>query len=221
MSPRIHEDSPSISISGTDAVNTSRPTSTPCRSTLTRPSSTSSGRSCCSTTSTTNQASEQEEQEPPPTKRPSVRFGTIEIQEHAYVLGDHPSVSGGVPLTIDWNPQSSLTIDFEVYHKDKPPPRTSYEMRMDHSTRMRILQSSGWSLSQIFDAVQAVETDKALRRQSYPSNSCMYCAPIRSATRAARQKLQTSLQHIGNRSFGAKSDFTSSVAKGRRRRSSA
>ena len=219
MSPRIHKDSPAISIS--DTANTSRPTSR--RSTLTRPSSASSGPSCCSTTctSTTNQASEQEEQEPPPTKQSSVRFDTIEIQEHAYVLGDHPSVSGGVPLTIDWNPQSSLTIDFEVYHKDKPPSRTSYEMRMDHSTRMRILQSSGWSLSQIFDAVQAVETDKALRRQSYPSNSHMHCAPIRSAARAARQKLQTSFQHIGNRSFGAKNDFTSSVAKGRRRRSSA
>ena len=189
------KDSPAISISGN--ANTS-----------------------CSTTTTTKQETEEQEEQkpPPPTKRSSVRFDTIEIQEHAYVLGDHPSVSEGVPLTIDWNPQSSLTIDFEVYHKDKPPSRTLKEMRMDHSMRMRILQSSGWTLTQIFDAVQAVETDKNLRRQSIYS----YCAPFRSVTRAARHKLQTSFQHIGNRSFGSRNDFTSSsVAKGRRRRSSA
>ena len=208
MSPLVQADSPAIAIS--DTVN-ARPTT--CRPPLTCPNSTSS-------TSTTKQASEKTESPPKNTKRSSVRFDTIEIQEHAYVLGDHPSVSGGVPLTIDWKPQSSLTIDFDLYHKDKPPSRTPNEMRMDHSTRMRILQSSGWTLSQIFDAVQAVETDKALRRQSYPTTISPF-GPVRSATRAARQKLQTSFQQLGSRSFGSRNDFTSNVIKGRRRRSSA
>ena len=147
-----------------------------------------------------------------PAKR-SVRFDKIEIIEYPFVLGDHPSVSSGVPLTIDWDPQSSLTMDFELYHKDKPPSRTLFEMRMDHGTRMRILQSSGWTHSQIFDAIQSVETDKALRRQNYPTNI--------SCSRTVRRKLMTPFQRIGSRSFGSKKDVANYYcARGRRQSSS-
>lgn len=49
-----------------------------------------------------------------PAKR-KVAFSTVEIHHHKLILGDHPSVSDGVPLTLDWSVESSEAMDLESH----------------------------------------------------------------------------------------------------------
>ena len=52
----------------------------------------------------------------------SVQFrSTIEILEFAYTVGDHPSVWGGVPLSMEWAPQAKTIIPVSVFETHRPP----------------------------------------------------------------------------------------------------
>jgi len=50
-----------------------------------------------------------------------VRFDpVVRVHQHPLVLGDHPEVSTGVPLTLDWTVQDSLT---DVLRDEESKPR--------------------------------------------------------------------------------------------------
>ena len=53
-------------------------------------------------------------------RRKKVIFDTIEIHEHPYELGDNPSVSDGVPLTISWHCQSKIVFELDYYEIYRP-----------------------------------------------------------------------------------------------------
>ena len=69
-----------------------------------------------------------------------IRWTTVEIREYAIMLGDNPSVSRGVPLTMDWTPLSSISLDLDAYESRKPqPPRRPQEMIRSASDREDLL----------------------------------------------------------------------------------
>jgi hypothetical protein len=69
-----------------------------------------------------------------------IRWSTVEIREYAIILGDNPSVIRGVPLTMDWTPLSSITVELEDYERLKPhPPRRPEEMLRSASQREELL----------------------------------------------------------------------------------
>ena len=49
------------------------------------------------------------------TPRKLVRWGDVTIREHKSILGDHPGVSTGAPLTLDWRCQRETTFDVIEY----------------------------------------------------------------------------------------------------------
>ena len=49
-----------------------------------------------------------------------VRFSnTLVVYEHAYILGDNPSVNEGVPLTLEWSTQRKKKYNFEERQQKK------------------------------------------------------------------------------------------------------
>jgi hypothetical protein len=69
-----------------------------------------------------------------------IRWSTVEIREYAIILGDNPSVIRGVPLTMDWTPLSSISLELEDYERLKPhPPRRPEQMLRNASQREELL----------------------------------------------------------------------------------
>jgi hypothetical protein len=46
-----------------------------------------------------------------------VSFGRIEIREYPYDLGDNPSVSAGVPVTLGWDYTDEYDFEVENYER--------------------------------------------------------------------------------------------------------
>lgn len=64
-----------------------------------------------------------------------VSFHTITISEHAYELGNNPSVSDGAPLCIAWDAQYQACYDIKAYEIMNP----SYQRRRaKHGLRLSV-----------------------------------------------------------------------------------
>mmetsp|Transcript_30223 Transcript_30223/g.73507 ORF Transcript_30223/g.73507 Transcript_30223/m.73507 type:complete len:280 (-) Transcript_30223:247-1086(-) len=100
--------------------------------------------------------------------RPSkVRFSTVEIREHNMTMGDNPSVSSGIPVTIEWNHANEFVCDLDVYEKLRPKRRGRYELVLPRSHRTNVCyQSAGYSRSEIIKQVKVVSVTKNERRRS-------------------------------------------------------
>lgn len=88
----------------------------------------------------------------------SVQFQSIEIIELAYAIGDNPCVSGGVPLTCEWNAQRRCTIGLDYFEKHRPA-RSEQVVRFNPKFRAKLLLRSGYTEAEIKQA--AIETEKA------------------------------------------------------------
>ena len=55
-----------------------------------------------------------------PKNKKKVWFDRVEIYEHAYALGENPSVSDGAPLTIEWEAQDKNVYELEYYETYNP-----------------------------------------------------------------------------------------------------
>ena len=53
-------------------------------------------------------------------EKPKVWFDRVEVYEHAYILGDNPSVSDGAPLSIAWKAQAKNVYELEYYETMNP-----------------------------------------------------------------------------------------------------
>eukprot|EP00529_Nitzschia_sp_RCC80_P026573 CAMPEP_0113494544 /NCGR_PEP_ID=MMETSP0014_2-20120614/29159_1 /TAXON_ID=2857 /ORGANISM="Nitzschia sp." /LENGTH=279 /DNA_ID=CAMNT_0000388435 /DNA_START=54 /DNA_END=893 /DNA_ORIENTATION=+ /assembly_acc=CAM_ASM_000159 len=100
--------------------------------------------------------------------RPSkVRFSTVEIREHNMTMGDNPSVSSGIPVTIEWNHANEFVCDLDVYEKLRPERRGRYDLVLPRSHRTALCyQSAGYSRSEILKQVKVVSVTKNERRRS-------------------------------------------------------
>jgi hypothetical protein len=69
--------------------------------------------------------------------RGSVSFGSVRVREHSLRLGDNPSVSCGLPVSLGWDAHHSETFDLEAFedreHKSsgKKPAKLSKRVRED------------------------------------------------------------------------------------------
>ena len=69
-----------------------------------------------------------------------VQFGTVEIRDYKRILGDHPCVSIGPPLSIDWDYKENEPRDVDEYEFDRVLSRKSQqEMYLNYYARKHIL----------------------------------------------------------------------------------
>ena len=64
-----------------------------------------------------------------------VSFSTIEIHEHAMIMGNNPWTSHGCPLEIDWEEVGNYSLNLEEYEESRPPRRIRDELAMPGDLR--------------------------------------------------------------------------------------
>jgi hypothetical protein len=95
---------------------------------------------------------------------PTVRFGTVSINYHFIRLGDHPSVSVGPPLCIEWEAFDSFTINLEKYENSKTNSRDFMEMLIPVRVRELMLTDVGFSRMEMATASRNAELIRLRRR---------------------------------------------------------
>ena len=78
-----------------------------------------------------------------------MHFGTIEIIEFPWALGDNPSVSSGAPLTIEWMSQCRTQVDIERFETSRPQRRHGSALLLSKHDRETILLRHSYSIEEI------------------------------------------------------------------------
>jgi len=107
-------------------------------------------------------------------EKKSVRFDKLTVREYPIVIGDSPSTSRGVPLTLGWEYEPECHIDLDTYESTRVPGgecerRTKYELRVPSKQREEMLGNAGFSKKEMRDAVERLTADKQERRSSLRS----------------------------------------------------
>lgn len=96
-----------------------------------------------------------------------VQFQTIEIRYFEYTLGDNPAVGDGVPVTINWKPHATETIDISFFEQRRHEVRrTGSGLKIPVRERANMVLNSGVSVEELTAAIEAVLQAQKLRRQS-------------------------------------------------------
>lgn len=98
----------------------------------------------------------------------NVSFHQIEIAEHEYELGDNPSVNGGCPIQIGWEPMHTIAVDVEEYEEARTnlPHRSREQMRLPPTYREHLAKQAGASRSEVEQATQQARKINKSRLQS-------------------------------------------------------
>merc|ERR1712037_781674 len=97
----------------------------------------------------------------------SVRFDSVVIREYPIVIGDSPSTSNGVPISLGWEykPVATVCIDeFESTRKEEL--RNTCQLWLPSNVREEMLGDAGFSELELREAVQKLLIDKRERRAS-------------------------------------------------------
>lgn len=98
-------------------------------------------------------------------KRKAVAFSTVEIHHHKLILGDHPSVSDGVPLTLDWRVEYTEAIDLDAHEQNRHCRNQPY-LCMESSEREQLARNSGASDACLIETRKELSIIQSSRRLS-------------------------------------------------------
>jgi hypothetical protein len=98
----------------------------------------------------------------------TVAFSTVQIHSHEIMLGDHPSVSSGPAVTIEWTALHTRKLTIDEYEERNPSPsRSSHKaLLLPRAVREDRLRKHGYSTRQLEIATRAVNKIKKNRRSS-------------------------------------------------------
>ena len=69
-----------------------------------------------------------------------VSFGDVTVRRYERILGDHPDVSIGPPVSIGWDYYSQKPLSLDKYESKRKQKRTCSEIMLSNSTRRIILK---------------------------------------------------------------------------------
>lgn len=88
----------------------------------------------------------------------SVRFSRVVVRDYSLCLGDNPSVSRGVPISIDWGYDKERTFDINNYECNRCAlRRTSEELKLPSLQRIKLLKDLGYSRSELNEQAKKIE----------------------------------------------------------------
>ena len=94
----------------------------------------------------------------------SVRFSIVEVRDYSLCLGDNPSVSRGVPISLDWDYDTEHSHEFEVYESCRiVDRRNNNEMIRSSLQRIQLLKGLGYSRGEINEQAKSVHRIKEQR----------------------------------------------------------
>uniref|UniRef100_A0A7S4QTM1 Uncharacterized protein n=1 Tax=Ditylum brightwellii TaxID=49249 RepID=A0A7S4QTM1_9STRA len=72
-------------------------------------------------------------------RKQSVSFGTIEVRAYERMVGDHPCVSTGAPITLGWKYNQHDGISVDKYERARGSARQLAQLRIPREVRIQIL----------------------------------------------------------------------------------
>jgi hypothetical protein len=110
------------------------------------------------------------------TEKSSVSFSTIEIHEHAMILGDGRSASGCGPcLEIDWTEQSNIILNLEEYESMRHQRRLKHQLIMPDNIRTDLLLDSGYTMREISELTSPSRSKLSSSKKVMKKVSKVFC----------------------------------------------
>eukprot|EP00540_Astrosyne_radiata_P022313 CAMPEP_0116842710 /NCGR_PEP_ID=MMETSP0418-20121206/11671_1 /TAXON_ID=1158023 /ORGANISM="Astrosyne radiata, Strain 13vi08-1A" /LENGTH=132 /DNA_ID=CAMNT_0004473357 /DNA_START=199 /DNA_END=598 /DNA_ORIENTATION=+ len=72
-------------------------------------------------------------------KQGVVSFGSLTVRKYDLTLGDSPSVSSGLPLSLDWTYRQRQPVSIETYEANRRPRRSEESLKMSPERRHKML----------------------------------------------------------------------------------
>jgi hypothetical protein len=111
------------------------------------------------------------QQSAPATKKRKISFDRIEIIELPIILGDHPCVQDGPPVSVCWNPQLRVSVCLERFENARKHHRRRFPRRMNKCTRQYLLAKHGFCQQDMDRATIEAKKTKLERFFSVASSS--------------------------------------------------
>lgn len=94
------------------------------------------------------------------------RFGTVVVHTHKVILGDHPFVSEGLPLALDWEVLESSILSVDEYERQREErPSRSFPTKISYSEREEWLRSQGYTNLHFIPVIQEIQKIKKTRKR--------------------------------------------------------
>lgn len=125
--------------------------------------------------------------------RKKIRFGTITIREYPMVLGDHPNVSYGPPVTLGWDYDEYEPLSMDLYERCHPSRsslrRDMRQMMMNYYRRKNVLSFwAGYTEEEVKAATRSVKRDKLRRKVTANFMPVMRCYETALSVKAAMRR---------------------------------
>lgn len=95
-----------------------------------------------------------------------ISFNEVEVRSYPITAGDHPCVTSGPPLTLQWDAVDQQTIDLDNYESTRPQYRSREQMYMPANVRVEALRSEGHARSIIEGSAEKAKEGKKQRKQT-------------------------------------------------------
>ena len=104
----------------------------------------------------------------------NVSFGTVQIRVHLPTLGDHPAVTFGPALSLDWQYKEMPAVDLDDYESRRAPrASSSKELFLSSIIRRHVLLERGFTERDMERASELADAVKNQRAQSYSDSESM------------------------------------------------
>ena len=104
----------------------------------------------------------------------NVSFGTVQIRVHLPTLGDHPAVTFGPALSLDWQYKEMPAVDLDDYESRRAPRKSSSkDLFLSSIIRRHVLLERGFTERDMERASELADTVKNQRAQSYSDSEFM------------------------------------------------
>jgi cell pole-organizing protein PopZ len=122
-----------------------------------------------------------------------IQFDQVVVRDYEMILGEHPCVGYGPPVTIDWDYVEYNPLPVDEYEFHRPPRRNLRQMGMNYYTRKHLCELAGATeaeMKAVKKEVNKWKTNRYITRQvaSYPAIK-LY-ATLESALRKCRRLMK-------------------------------
>jgi hypothetical protein len=121
-----------------------------------------------------------------------VRFGSIERREYNRMVGDHPDVRVGPPITFSWEFGELPPMPIDVYEGEKAERASKGLRKMSSITRKNMLRTV-FEVSEEEIMVAEKEVQKIRKQREHSSKQSETSAVVESSLRRAGRKMRKTL----------------------------
>ncbi len=90
----------------------------------------------------------------------AITWAAVEINSHEVMLGDHPYVSSGPPITIEWDAFQSVKLTVAKYEECNPHHRSRGALLIPKAVREDWLRNQGYSRRELEIAIRSIHENK-------------------------------------------------------------